>query len=307
MRRRPVPPYRQLGETGVRLEPAEGWELEAHGVVTVLPDGQPFPDWDSSLALALRRRVTVNGNALAQLGVSDENLLKLQFVVRMLTCGNRQASVPVRQDLPHPIDKTFEVVVHPEPGSLGQDLVLNSSIVVADCAGTVDPLVPSVPGSRVWEEQWRTRLEGGKVRLPFEVLDFEVVFSGMGMADALFHVDVADDPELDFEQGVCVSVNSRFEAFVSAVARVDPMATAILWDAVLRRVLASGVGAGFDVAGAYPQASVGEQWRRWFGQAFPGETIASAQRMIVEQPSRFEARVQSWSRIASRLVMGLGA
>jgi hypothetical protein len=248
----------------------------------------------------------VNGNALAQLGVANQDLLKLQFVVRMLTCGNRQASVPVRQDLPDAIDKTFEVTVRPEPGTLGQNLVLNSSIVVAGCVGAADSLVPSVPGSRVWEEQWRTRLEGGKVRLPFEMLDFEVAFAGMGMADALFHVEVADDPELDFEQGVCVSVNSRFETFVSAVARLDPMTTAILWDAVLRRVLAAGVGAGFDVAGAYPQASVGEQWRRWFGQALPGETIASAQRMIVEQPSRFEARVQSWSRIASRLVMGLG-
>lgn len=307
MRRRPVPPYRQLGESGVRLEPADGWELEAHGVVSLLPDGQPFPDWDSSLAFVLRRRITVSGNALAQLGVGEQGQLKLQFVVRMLTCGNRQASVPVRQDLPDPMDTTFEVVVRPEPGTLAQDLVLNSSIVVARCAGVADPLVPSVPGSRVWEEQWRTRLEGGKVRLPFEVLDFEATFGGMGMADALFHVDVAEDPELDFEQGVCVSVNSRFETFVSAVSRVDPMATAILWDAVLRRVLTAGVGAGFDVAGTYPAASLGAQWRRWFGQAFPGETIASAQRMIIEQPSRFEARVQSWSRIASRVAMGLGA
>lgn len=307
MRRRPVPPYRQFRPESVACEPRGGWEVEARGETKTLEDGAPFSDWDASLVFALKRRFHFNETALLDLGVVDPEAICLQLVVRMATAGNLSSSVPFRLDLPRQAFQPVDVRISPVLGKLSRDLTLETSIVVLRTIGVTDPLVPSVPGSRIWEDQWRVRLEGGKTRLPFEILDFEDSYRGFGLMDALFHVDVADDPELEFEQGVCVSINSRFETFVSAVERLEPVATALLWDAVLRRVLVAGIGNGFDFRGQYPEPSVGAQWVRWFGQAFPGESIESAQRMLVERPSRFEARVQSWSRVALRLVSGLSS
>lgn len=306
MRRRPIPPYHQLPMESVRLDPMEGWQLHARGQTVTLPDGEPFPEWDASLEFELKRRFSLSPDAHRQLGVDSPDAIKLQLVVRSVTAGNLSASVLIRRDLSLSDEEPFEVVVRPAPGTIARDLTLETSVVFLGGAESADPLVPALPGSRVWEERWRTRLEGGKVRLPFEVVDFEAMFGGLGFADALFHVDVADDADLDFEQGVCVCINSRYEGFVQSVARLEPLPTAMLWDAVLRRVLTAGIGAGFNVSGTYPEASVGAQWRRWFGQVFPGESIESVQRLIIEQPSRFEARVQSWSRIASRVTTGLG-
>lgn len=305
MRRRPIPPYRQFRPESIACEPNGGWEVEARGETKALDDGAPFSDWDASLVFTLKRRFRVSETALLDLGAVDPDAIRLQLVVRMVTAGNLSSSMPFRLDLPRQSMQPVDVRISPPLGKLSRDLTLETSIVVLGTIGVTDPLVPSVPGSRVWEDQWRVRLEGGKTRLPFEILDFENAFRGLGLTDALFHVDVADDPELEFEQAVCVSINSRFGAFVSAVERVEPVATALLWDAVLRRVLVAGLGNGFDFRGQFPEPSVGAQWVRWFAQAFPGESIESAQRMLVEQPSRFEARIQSWSRVALRLVSGL--
>lgn len=303
--RRPVPPYRQFREESVVCEPQAGWELEARGTSIVLEDGAPFPGWDANLEFALRRTVSLGETALSDLGVADHGTLRLRLIVRMMTAGNLTSCVPFYVDLSGKLPGPVEVRIFPPAGLLTSDLTLETGIVVIGASGVSDPLVPSLPGSRVWEDRWRVRLEGGKMRLPFEIFDFEDVYGGLGMANALFHVNVAGDPELEFEQGVCVSINSRFGAFVAAVERIEPVATAVLWDGVLRRVLVDGIGNGFDIGGNYPDASVGSQWVRWFGQAFPGESVESAQRLLVDQPSRFEARIQSWSRIARRLDEGL--
>lgn len=307
MKRLPVPPYRQFRPESVSCEPRNGWEIEARETTLVLEHGAPFPDWDASLVFALKRRFRLNEAALLELGVVDPSAIRLQLVVRMITAGSLSSSVPIRVDLPQQSTQPVDVHIFPALGKLSRDLTLETSIVVLEASESMDPLVPSVPGSRVWEDQWRVRLEGGKTRLPFEILDFEDAYRGLGLADALFHVDVAEDPDLDFEQGVRVSINSRFEKFIAAVERLEPVTTALLWDAVLRRVLVAGIGNAFDPGGQFPESSIGAQWTRWFGQAFPGESIESAQRMLMEQSSRFEARIQSWSRIASRIVPGLSS
>ncbi len=307
MRRRPIPPYRQIRATSIVCEPEAGWELEVRGTSAMLEDDAPFPDWDASLAFALKRRFCFRETALSDLGISDPDAIQFQLVVRMMTAGKLSSSVPVQLDLNGRLFQPIDVRISPEAGKLTRDMTLETVIAVTGTAGIVDPLVPTLLGSRVWEDRWRVRLEGGRARLPFEIFDFEAAYLGLGMANALFHVEVADDAELDFEQAVCVSLNSRFATFIAAVERLDPVATAVLWDAVLRRVLVEGIGNGFDTGAHYPDASLGIQWTRWFGQAFPGESIDSVQRLLMEQPSRFEARIQSWSRIASRMNDGMAA
>jgi hypothetical protein len=129
-----------------------------------------------------------------------------------------------------------------------------------------------------------------------EALKFSEQYRGIALSSALFHVEVAEDPDLDFEQGVCVILNSEFPAFTRAVEEGDASASALLWEGVLRRVLCVGISVDFAFSGSPVPGSVGAHVSDWLQTAFPGMERDDIRRLRENLPSRFEAIIQSWSR-----------
>lgn len=294
-KRRPIPPYLTLPDEMLHAEPIDGWELLVDGQQDrVVHDKEPFPSWDSSLKFSLRRRFTFDPAALdTHLGMPSGQA-EFQFVVRLETAGGRISRVEFKKVL-DPGDGTVEVQVAPDSRWLSKDIAVTCSVVVASTQGDHGVLSPTLPGSRVWLQTWSAKLEGGRVRLPIEVASFGQQLHEIAIPHALLHVLVADDSRLEFEQAVCVYLNSDHPRFVADFERGEKSATAMVWDSVVRQVLSAGLSEAFDDEGEdLPQDSIGAQVASWVQSIFPGESRKSLAAMRRESPSLFESRVQSW-------------
>jgi len=293
--RKPVPPYLTLSEDAVIGEPASGWQLfSTEGEGRLVADRTPFPSWDSSLDFELRRSYYINfGVFSAQLGVESAQCT-YRLITRMET-GRGRISTVVDDVVIDGENNVVEVSVKPNSGLLSQDLTLLTSVVIMDVDGEVGELAPTVKGARLWQNVWSVRLEGGRARLPMEAVSFSKGSRGHMTAGALYQVQVVDDAALDFEEAVCVYLNSDFPRFVSAVERGDPVVTGMLWDAVVRQLLNFGLSADFlDEQGEWQEGSLGAQFFSWIGAIFPNEQPARIKGFRDENSGLFEARIQSW-------------
>ena len=188
-----------------------------------------------------------------------------------------------------------EVQLTPNSQWLSKDIAVVCSVVVASTKGDLGVLSPAQPGSRVWLQTWSAKLEGGRVRLPIEAVSFGKNLRALAIPNALIYVSVADDPALEFEQAVCIYLNSDYPDFVAEFERGESSATAMVWDCVVRQVLSAGLSGAFDSQDeVIPQDSIGVQIESWIKAIFPGEARESLSAMSKHSPGLFEARIQSW-------------
>lgn len=299
-KRRPIPPYLTLPDEMLHAEPVDGWELLVDGQQDrVVRDKEPFPSWDSSLKFSLRRRFTFDPDVLDAHLEIPSGQAEYQFVVRLETAGGMMSQVGFKQVLDSG-DGIVEVQLVPDSRWLSKDIAVVCSVVVASTQGDLGVLSPTLPGSKVWLQTWSAKLEGGRVRLPIEVVSFGKQLHAIAIPNALLHVSVADDPRLEFEQAVCVYLNSDHPRFVADFERGERSATAMVWDSVVRQVLSAGLSEAFDDEGEkLPQDSVGAQIESWMQSIFPGESRESLAAMRRESPSLFEGRIQSWINAGS--------
>ena len=290
-----VPPFRTLREDDVILEPGGGWLVEINGQSRLVEDGI-FSGWDADSEFTLSRSVTLSKSAGAYLASGTGNAqVSLSLVVRVLTARGRASEVVYCQ----PIDGAgaglaCPVRIQPDSAGLSENIVIEMSIVVARSNIPGDAFTPSIAGSRVWSDTWVAKLEGGRSRLPFEKIDFETAFPLQRLSDSLFHVRVAEDPDLDVEQALTVWLNLRKPGFIQAIELKDRHATAMLWDGILRRAIIAGAVAGFDEVEHVVQGSIGAQWKRWTQSAFGQLSAKGILEMHDTDASRFENIVQSW-------------
>jgi hypothetical protein len=259
--------------------------------------------WDTGLRFTLHRRLWILPEADATLGLVDSGAT-FRVVTRLETArGLRSTIVDDRRIVPG-VEGAADITVSPDSAELSQDLTLVSTILFEGADAVVSPLAPQAIGSRLWEDRWTAKIEGGKARLPLELASFSKTFPGWAISDALFHVDIADYPELDFEQAVCVYLNTDHPDFVNAVEGGKSAETAFLWDGVIRRVISAGIGSAFESPVAWPEGSLGAQSGMWIASIFHGQPSSAVAALLKENSSLFEAKIQSWARIASRLTAG---
>lgn len=294
-KRRPTPPYLTLPEEALHAEPADGWELLVEGQRNrVLADKGLFPSWDSTLKFSLRRRFSFDPAAIDAYLEIPAGQAKYRFVARLETAGGMMSKVGYEMAL-NPEDGIVEVQLTPRSRWFSKDIAVVCSIVVASIQGDVGVLSPTQPGSRVWSQRWSAKLEGGRVRLPIEVISFSKQLHALAIPNALLHVSVADDPGLEFEQAVCVYLNSDIPNFVSDFERGEKAATGVVWDCVLRQILSAGLSEAFDREDVeFSRNSIFAQVETWIKAIFPGEARESLAAMRRENPSLFEGRIQSW-------------
>lgn len=300
MSRPSIPPHLTLSEDMVVASPANGWILQREGhVPLVIEDGEILPAWDTELRFELHRTFAALGKWQEHLGFPSGGA-EFGMVTRLVTAGGLLSEVVDVQPLSSTSDSDLVVIVRPSSREIAKDIRIHCCIIL--CAAGPDglALAPADKGARLWADRWSARIEGGRARLPFELASFSKELRGYRINRALFHVEVAEDPELDFEQAVCVYLNTDNPSFVKAIEQGAATETALLWDGVMRRLIITGLGQTFE-GDAWPPDSLGMQVARWLVGIFPGQSREALTRMVIADPSRFEALIQSWTDVASHI------
>ena len=190
----------------------------------------------------------------------------------------------------------------PKSDHLLRDLQVTTKIVVVDSGEAAGALAPTRKGARVWDDAIRVQLEGGRARLPMEVLSFKETPAFRPFENALFHVHVRGDNDTEVEQGLLVQLNADHPTFVAQVESGGVVATAMLWDGVVRRVMREVIAQEILGAGPFIKGTLGELAERWTTQAFQGMSPDSIAKMATERPAEFDAVLASWSSSLRRVV-----
>ncbi|MGY5942531.1 hypothetical protein [Stenotrophomonas forensis] len=292
-RTRAIPPFITLDQNAVTIYPLQGWELRRSGHDSVvIPDKAAFPPWDSSLGFSLRRVFSVDVEGMVDL-LGLGRGAQLSIVARVETARGMFSTVAKREVLKQG-EREVEIVIEPDSSKLSLDVGVLMSVVV-DAAGLAPSgLSASIAGSRVWQDSWSSKLEGGRRRLPIEVVSFRNL--GIGKHDrGLIHVQVADALELDFEQAVCVYVNGDYPGFVLALEKGESHAVSYFEETIIRQVISFSLSQEGDFESAVLIAdSAAYQVSSWLAAIYSGRTRAEVAAMRIHDPGEFEVLIQSW-------------
>ncbi len=288
-------PHLVLDKAAVSCEPPDGWRLlDADGAsaTTVVRDGDVVEAWDALRTLHLTRTLNLKGAIASDLGLRRESA-RLAAVVVGTTGKGISRVVSRRVDLDEG-SQTVDLDIQLPGDQLVRDLRLSVSLVVTEPGDGRDTLAPAVVGARVWEDQIRLQLEGGRPRLPIEAISFNATPAYRLFAKALFLVHVSPDGGLSVEDGLLVHLNADHQEFVKAVESRKPLATALLWAGVVRQIIREAIAQDI-VAEAHGDAgSLSSTARRWIDQAFKGLSPDEVAVLASERPAEFDAAVESW-------------
>lgn len=295
-------PYRVLRADAVQTSPPCGWLLD--GASTGLPnqvlaDGQVIESWDYLRPLTFTRSFTFPADLHQRLGLPDRT--RFLLVIVAATGPGLVRSASFQREFGDE-ENVVDAVVRLDSSQLARHVTLTSIVSPAATVTSDDLLAPGVPGARIWEDSVDLQLEDGRGRIPLEMVSFRASFAGSGFEHALFHVEVAPYPELGVEETVRVYLNGDVPAFVDAVQKRQPAAETLLWDAVLRRLVALAVHDEMLAPGvSYDPGTLGANLLRWMDQAFPSMPLDQVRALARSDISRFEAILQSWALLAERL------
>jgi hypothetical protein len=293
-------PHRVLLATDVSTTPSDGWRfrVDSTGESIVVRHGDRLESWDALAALHLSRSFAVVPDGLKRLGLPAESTLHVTSSVS--TARGLWREICARTELPMD-GSAVTLEVQPKGDHLAGELRVSTNIVLVNAGSAPDPLAPSIPGSRVWEDSIRVQLEGGRARLPMEVLSFRSTPAFRPFEKALFHVHVTGDPSTEVEQGLLVHLNSDHPTFVSGIEAKDPVATGILWDGIVREILRELMAQDLIEEEPARRGTLGELTRRWLQQSFPGLSATAIATMASERPAEFDACITSWCGTLQRV------
>jgi hypothetical protein len=301
-RRGVVLPHLVLADADVTCEPSDGWSVVDDALIgagSVLRDGDLVESWDALKPLHLARTVTPPPDIAQRLGL-DPDTARFAVIVVGTTGRGMHRTLLCSIEL-HGARAPLRLEVRPRGDHLLRDLNLSTGVVLVDPGVGGAPLAPSAKGARIWEDVVRFQLEGGRARLPMEVLSFRSTPAFRSFENALFHVHVAADEGLAIEQAILVHLNSDQPAFVSRVVAREPVATAFLWDGIVRQTLREVLAHEMTPTDARLGDTLDGTARRWLEMAFRGRSIDEVANLARERPAEFDAMVESWCGSVQRL------
>ncbi len=289
-------PYRTLSLTDVRPVPVDGWNRlnpgdESSGVS--LRDGDLLESWDALSALELRRIFRFQQDPGVCLGLVPGST-HYSLVITGATAGGLLQEVLFRQDFGSDLSE-LEVAVRPNSQRLSKDLRLASRLLVSSTGALDDLLAPNFSGARLWEDSFHFGSKEERAD-PDGNDRFRAVFHGSGFDCALFHVEVVPSPDLDIEEAVLIYLNADNPSFVASIERCEPVASALLWSGVIRRLIAVAVIFQdlISEGDTYPVGSMGANINRWLAQGFPAMSPTAIKDLATSEPSIFESMIESW-------------
>lgn len=269
----PVLPFRVIPAGAVHYEQG-GWTvLRGERILTTISGGDVLPDWDAQLEFRMERRLVI-GSALAKDLWGASSRVACEVLVVGTTGNTKTREILTRLPIPDDLPATLTVMVEPTSSELARFLQITTTICVAEDGRSLDPLAPTSAGSRLWQDTETFRLEGGRSRLAMYEADFSKPWSGQHLPEALFHVEIRDDPELDFESAVVVYLNAAKRDFVQALVEDQREAQRLLWTGVVRRVIVVAGFADWNLGeSSVDEGTLGATALRWARQACKCDTL----------------------------------
>lgn len=292
-RSQPVLPYRVLPREAV--VPSAGWSVIVdEQVVALVSDGDALPMWDAKLSFRMERHLRIDDDVAKLVGL-DVTGSCCEAVVSLATGGGTSRMVVFRQPVAAGRLADVHIVIEPPSDHLANELHLTTGIYLAKNTKPRDALAPQEQGSRLWEMHDTIRLEGGAARLPMYEIPFSAAFPGDGFEHADFHVEIAEEPELEVAAALTVYLNSERPDFIHEVGVQGSAAERRLWSGVLSRVLVSAI-----LSDDLLTAPIGESntlastVQRWAGMIWPDVALEHLRDMSSAGFAKREAQIESW-------------
>ncbi len=253
-----------------------------------------LPDWDYSVGLGLHRTLELDLDGLSSdtgLGPSSSLLLHVYVVTGELKLRKCVFDQALRD-----CSGSLQVQIGPLEleGAELQGYIDLVTVLSVERAERIERLAPMAPGSRLWEDQFRCRLEGGGGRLPMETRDFSEVSARYALAPWYFRLE---ESRLDdrFEAAFQVILNTRRQDVLEAISRKETLMMSTLQGDLVRHVVTRLLRSEEFTLRAedYPDGSIGAVAAAWLDAAFPDQEPGQIRDMLEQRPADFEAIVFS--------------
>lgn len=263
-----------------------------HEEYEVLPE--VLTKWDYSVDLLLQRTLEIDLPGICQdtsLGACASFLFNIYLETgelrvrrtlfqRTLSAGGGSVSLPVD-----------DLKLEGTRLQGGAELITVLSLAQGEREGS---LAPVALGSRLWEDRFNCKIEGGGGRLPMESMDFSAVQGRFAHAPWYFELRPAD---LDnrFESAFRAILNTNRADVHEPLIRGEPMLTSLFRADLVRHVLSQVLNSD-DFTGDesdYPDGSLGAVAASWLDAAFPDEELSQVRRRAQDDARTYEAMIAS--------------
>lgn len=265
----------------------------------VLPLDGYVSDVDYASQIHLTRSVRVQ-HALAstQLDIPEDQLGLVLCCLVGTGVGRLPRSILERKFLRPPRDGTgVEISVTVDGQKLSSMLQVATDVLLVSSSADSGPLSPTMPGSRLWRDQFALRLEGAEPRFPIEQASFKHMFGNGPEARAPWFVHwLPGEWQRDFHGAIRLYLNSDQPETLERVRLQDPD--------VLRNVLADVMSQVVEcllrqeqepeeILADCPPGSLGAMARYWLDMAGYGKCLAVASDTLLNSPGRFRAALMA--------------
>lgn len=280
-------PFLRIADRDVIATP---WQRTLDGQTGLLPDY--VAGWDSASELRLRRDLQVNMPAVADTLGFDLPDLRIRALVTFGTGGfreDRQRRSWWWADLADgDAEREIEFVI--EGHEISQRFVLRTQLLLGAPADAGGALSPKRPGLRLWDDQFRGRVEPEEPRFAIESVSFRALFPDS--RDALWRLEWSPGELTDeFAGAFRLVVNEDDPLFIARLSASDPTTLRLLMGSV-RVQIARGVldnPAFTPELAAQNPVSIAAAVQRWLAQAFPNQTFEGVRAAARLEPARFDA------------------
>lgn len=261
------------------------------------PAEEFYHGWDYAQDLDVQLHLAVNFEEAARALDTRPETIELVAIVHAGTGPGTVARVGwelIRGTITH--EESGITLGATIPGKfLSARLQLTLSIVLGATGNTRGGLSPHIPGSRLWSSRKDILLEdGGDARFPVELTSFQQTFAGQPHSAAPWYVDWRPSSlEADFGGSVRVYVNSDIESLRERFVDGDPLTLQAIVADVMSQMIGNVILQDDPDAllAQCSEGSVGQQVLFWLDAAFPGHSIATVAKIMVDRPQEFRATI----------------
>lgn len=275
------------------------WLLSAAGTDEV-EDPHSLPDWDYSTLVRVERRLYVDvQGVLDDCGLREDSELRAVLTWHSTWTGLRGAGAAIR------ITDGGNVLQVAVPGELlGGQLNLEVRLVLGRKAHRIDELAPLRPGSTLWSDSTRVRLEGSGTRFPV----VPVPFSQTGLAGGrrgLWCLSLEASDLADSALGsIRLYLNSEHQAVQRLLEVPDSpesqmLAAYLQFDVTRQLVLYTLRNEDLLLDVAYDAGSVGDLMSSLLVRLYPDRDLGTVRGDWRTNPGEFESELQARAGLLS--------
>lgn len=292
---RRVLPYRAPTEDVVTPGP---WRLVVEDGEVALPEA--LPDWDYQMDVHVRRTLRVDLDRVRQqTGLPTHAALMLSVV---WTATGSNLSGPAKHvRLSEAGTRAVEVEVQLRGADLGDLLLLDTALVLAERINDARPSSPRRAGSVLWSDRNVLRLQGDAPQFPMAVIDFARTSFP---EDAAWHLQISGGLESATMGALLLLVNEQNTVTATAFQNagkprpVDRIVlSAVYADAARVMVEHALAQEGFAEDADFPEGSLGATLLSLFDQLFPGQSITDIRLRLRQAPALFSSDLQAAVKI----------